>query len=232
MKRIEFLYPEFCYLYAEEYNMEYLGRCSSEIEILRTGHLETPKFVTEDVDMIYLGCTTEATQEYVIELLKPYTDKLKEHIEKGTVVFLTGNAIEIIGKSIKDEDRIIEALGIYDFTSERFMKRKRVNTQFVGRMGDDVIMGHMAKYSHMTGDITNPMIEITNGYGMNMESKIEGIHDHNLFATYSLGPFLILNPVFTKKILALLGLSDELLFEKEIMEAYEYRKTELMEKLK
>ena len=36
-----------------------------------------------------------------------------------------------------------------------------------------------------------------------------------------------MNPPFTKYILRLLGLKDDLIFEKEIMEAYQYRLEEL-----
>ena len=232
MKRIEFLYPEFCYLYAEDYNMEYLKRCSAEVEVIETNHNETPKFVTDDVDMIYLGATTEDTQEYIAELLIPYRDRIKELIDNGTVFLFTGNAIELLGKYIKDEDKEIKCLDIYDFYSLRKMKERRINTQFYGEYNGITVLAHMAKYSHMFGGIENPFINVTMGYGMNKESKIEGIHDKNLYATYSIGPFLILNPYITKEILRALGLDDALLFEKEIIEAYEYRKKELIEKLK
>ena len=62
---------------------------------------------------------------------------------------------------------------------------------------------------------------------MNSETKREGVRRKNFFGTYSLGPFLILNPLFTKKILRLIGLDDTLCFEKEIVEAYQYRLEEL-----
>ena len=62
---------------------------------------------------------------------------------------------------------------------------------------------------------------------MNPDTQKEGIHVNNFFATYSLGPFLILNPYFTKEILGRLGLDQKLCFEKEIIEAYDYRLAEL-----
>ena len=36
---------------------------------------------------------------------------------------------------------------------------------------------------------------------MNKETVNEGIRDHNFFATYLVGPFLVLNPLFTKYLL-------------------------------
>ena len=115
MKKVEFLYPELCNIYAESYNIEYLSRCCEELEIINTRHGEVPAFARGDVDMIYLGCLTERKQEKVIELLRPYTERIKELIDKGTIFLVTGNAIEIFGKSIEDAGRIIPALGIFDF---------------------------------------------------------------------------------------------------------------------
>ena len=63
MKKVELLFPELCNIYGESYNVEYLRRCSDEIEVINTNHMDTPAFVNEDVDMIYLGCTTERKQE-------------------------------------------------------------------------------------------------------------------------------------------------------------------------
>ena len=62
---------------------------------------------------------------------------------------------------------------------------------------------------------------------MNPETKAEGLRRNHFFGTYSLGPYLILNPPFTKYLLRLLGLDDALAFEEEAMEAYRYRWNEL-----
>ena len=82
MKRIEFLYPEYCFIFAENYNVDYLKRSSAEIEVIETNHKETPKFVTEDVDMVYLGCLTEKKQEEVAALLMPYKERIIPLIDK------------------------------------------------------------------------------------------------------------------------------------------------------
>jgi CobQ-like glutamine amidotransferase family enzyme len=62
---------------------------------------------------------------------------------------------------------------------------------------------------------------------MNPDSKIEGVHDNNLFATYHTGPILPLNPQFTDYLIKIadgnyVGVSLE--FEKQ---AYESRLKEL-----
>ena len=146
---------------------------------------------------------------------------------KNVIFLITGNAIELFGKEIRDEDRRIECLGLFDFYSVRYMKRERHNSQFIGHYGDLTMLGHRSQFSFAYGDFDNNFIDIERGIGMNPDTQKEGIHVNNFFATYSLGPFLILNPYFTKEILGRLGLDQKLCFEKEIIEAYDYRLAEL-----
>ena len=62
------------------------------------------------------------------------------------------------------------------------------------------------------------------GIGLNPESKLEGIKQHNFIGTYLIGPILILNPLFTQKIFKMLGEKDaHLAFEAEVMSAYNQR---------
>ena len=70
-------------------------------------------------------------------------------------------------------------------------------------------------------------VEIEKGIGMNPDTKREGIHVNNFYATYSLGPYMILNPHFAKELLGIMGLDTDLCFEKEIIDAYNYRLSEL-----
>lgn len=227
MKKVELLFPELCNIYGESYNIEYLRRCNSEIEVIYTNHKHTPAFVNEDVDMVYLGCTTERKQEQIIEILKPYRERIQELIDKGVVFLVTGNAVEIFGNYIKDGDKTIEGLKLFDFYSERYMKRERHNSQFIGKFKDMTVLGHRSQFSFAYGSFDESFISIEKGIGMNEGTKAEGICRNNFFGTYSLGPFFILNPLFAKYILKLMGLDDSLCFEKEIIEAYEYRLAEL-----
>ena len=228
MKKIELLFPELCNIYGESYNVEYLKRSNpEEIEVIDTNHKQQPAFVTEDVDMIYLGCTTERKQEQIIEILKPFKDRIKELIDKGTIFLVTGNAIEIFGNYIKDADRTIEALGLFDFYAERYMKRDRHNSQYIGTYNGLQMLGHRSQFSFAYGDFDQYFVEIEKGIGMNPETKREGIHVNNFYATYSLGPYLILNPHFAKELLGVMGVEPNLCFEDEIIEAYDYRLNEL-----
>ena len=189
--------------------------------------MDTPAFVNEDVDMIYLGCTTERKQEQIIGILSQYRDRIIELIDKGVIFLATGNAVEIFGNYIEDAGRKIDALGIFDFYSVRYMRRDRHNSQFIGTFDDITVLGHRSQFSFAYGDFDDNFIDIQKGIGMNPDTKKEGVRRNNFYGTYSLGPFLILNPLFAKKLMRIMGIDDTLCFEKEIVEAYEYRLTEL-----
>lgn len=237
MKKLELLFPELCNIYAESYNVTYLQKSCKELEVIETRHTDKPAFVSEDVDMIYLGCTSERKQEQIIEILRPYKNRIVELIDKGVVFLVTGNACEIFGKSIKDEDRIIDGLGIFDFNAVRDLNGERHNSQYVGTFTDDngesiLMLGHRSQFSFSYGDFEqNKFIDIEIGIGMNPETKAEGLYKNNFFATYSLGPYLIMNPLFAKYLLRKIGVDDSLAFEKEAVEAYEYRRDELRKNL-
>ena len=60
--KIEILFPEFCNLYGDMFNMKYLKKCLPEAEFIETALEEEPTFVKENVNLIYLGPMTEKTQ--------------------------------------------------------------------------------------------------------------------------------------------------------------------------
>ena len=269
MKNIELLFPDFCNIYGESYNVEYLRRSCKDINVIETGHKMEPAFVKDKVDMIYLGCTTEKKQEQIIDILRPYRNRIIELINDGTIFLVTGNSIEIFGNAILegrklsprsgiDGRRVIPALEIFDFYSVRYMDRERHNSQYVGtftpkELNENPItmLGHKSQFSfayrskdgsnydtdsgfeyeNNSGTDFDPFVDLEIGIGMNKGTKLEGIRKNNFFATYSLGPYFILNPLFAKYILRKMGLDDSLAFELEIMEAYEYRLHELRENL-
>ncbi len=232
MKTVESLFPELCGIFAESASCEYLQRCSPEVDLRLTNHKDVPLFVSGEVDMVYLGCSPERRQEQIIELLRPYTDRLRELIDRGVIFLVTGNAVEIFGREIRDGERSIPGLGLFDFYSVRYMDRDRHNSQFLAPFTAEdgrefTLLGHKSQFSFAYGDFASPLAELEYGVGMNPDTRAEGVRRNRFFGTYSLGPFLILNPPFTKYLLRLLGLEDALCFEKEAMEAYEYRCREL-----
>lgn len=224
MIKIEVLFSEVCNLYGDLFNIKYLQKSIKEVECVYTSLTDEPKFVTEDVDLIYMAPMTEKTQEIVIQKLKPYKDRIKELIEKNKVFLLTGNAFEVFGKYIENEDGTkIDGLDIIPTYAKRRMMN-RFNSLFLGKIEDIKIVGFKAQFSMSYGDNSNNYVfESIKGSGINKESKYEGYRVNNFIGTYLLGPILVLNPYFTKYILKLIGQEEKVAFEDVAIENYEKR---------
>ncbi len=235
MIKIEFLFPEIANLFGEPFNVKYLKNSLQDVEVIETSLTDTPKFITEDVDMIYLGSMSEKSQELVIEKLKNYKTELENYISKNKVALFTGNAMEILGNYIEEDNgNKIEALGLFDFYAKRDMKH-RFNTLFLGEFEDSEkikVLGFKSTFSFCYSEKQdNYLFKSIRGCGINKESELEGIRKNNCFGTYLIGPLLVLNPLFTKYIMKLLGEENpKLQFEEEAMECYNKRLEEFEKK--
>ena len=226
--KIEILFPEFCNLYGDMFNMKYLKKCLPDAEFIETALEEEPAFVKENVNLIYLGPMTEKTQEKVISKLLPYKERILELIEKNVVFLFTGNALEVLGKYIENEDGTkIDGIGIFDVYAKRDMFNRH-NSFLIGKHEDIEVIGFKSQFTMLYGDNSNmAFLEVEKGIGINKESKLEGIKKNNFIGTYLIGPLLILNPLFTKKILEMLGVENEVALKEDTMAAYEARLKEL-----
>jgi len=224
--KIEILYPEFCNLNGDMGNIEYLKKCLPDVQIVETEIDAKPEFISRnDISLVYMGTLSERGQEIAINQLKPYTQKIIEKIEKNQLFLLTGNSIEVFGKYIENEDGSkIEGLGIFDVYAKRNML-KRHNSFFLGEYEKMDIVGFKSQFTMLYGDNSqNYFLKTNMGIGINEETKLEGIHKNNFFATYVIGPFLVLNPLFTLNLLRLMGEKiPSLAYEKDILEAYHIR---------
>ncbi len=224
---VEVLYPEFGNLFGDMANIRYLQACAPDMEFVFTDCHCTPRFATEPVDMIYIGSMPEKKQELTIEKLRPYTQRLRELIEAGCVVLATGNAMELFGEYIADSGEQIPMLGLFPYHADRKIQEVRHNTMFLGDYDGMPIVGCRSQFSFCRGDFSNSFIQVRGGCGNSPEDPTEGYHYKNFFATYLLGPFLVLNPLFTKHLLRLMGHDDALAFEQEAMDAYQLRLSQL-----
>ena len=226
MIKIEYLFPEITNLYGDLFNMKYFEMCLKEntedYEIIYTSLTNKPKFLDEDINMIYMGSMSEKSQEIVIERLKPYKEELRKLIDTGVVFLLTGNALEVLGKYIENEDGSkIEGLDLIDTFAKRDMMH-RFNTLFLGTFLDEnnseiEVMGHKATFSLSYGNNEkNYLFKSVKGSGINKDSAFEGLRIKNFMGTYLIGPLLVINPEYTKYILRLLEIKNpKISFEKE-----------------
>lgn len=231
--KIEILFPEFCNLFGDTYNMIYLEKTLPDAEFIRTPIGGAVRFTEEPVDLVYMGPMTERMQERVIEKLRPLKAKIQAAIDRGTVFLFTGNALEVFGDYIENEDGSrIECLGLYRLFAKRDMMHRH-NSDFEGTFEGETVMGFKTQFTMAyTPDKSLGLFKKVKGVGLNRKAAWEGIRLHNFFGTYLVGPILVMNPPFTKYLLRLLGAGDvPLAFEKENMEAYAQRKKDFAEKV-
>ncbi len=223
--KIEVLYPELCNLYGDLANAKYLAR-SCGAELVNTALADQPRFLTEDVSMVYMGGTTERGQVIVRDAFAPYLEGLKERTEAGGLTLITGNAMEIFGEYIEDEDGSREAmLNLFPLYADRhFMNR--YNSLYLGRLeAEDIsIVGFKSQFGHSYGVNVEPLFQTVRGAGINPAEKAEGVRRNNLMATYLIGPLVLLNPPFAKYLLRLMGVEEPVLaFEEAAMDVYAHR---------
>ena len=225
--KVEILYREVCNLYADEFNARLLEQSLPDALFYSTELNDQPRFVSEDVDLIYMGSMPEKVQEYVIDRLMPYRDRILQLIQQGKVFLFTGNALEVFGSYIESEDGTrIKGLRIYEGYAARHMM-ERYNALFLGTIRDEAdreirIVGFKNQFSHTYMDNDHCFaFQCLRGCGINPDSMKEGIRLRNFFGTYLVGPLLVLNPLFTKYLLRLAGVQNpHIAFEEEALDAY------------
>ena len=223
--RIEILYPELCNLFGDAMNAEYLRRAVPEAEFIDTTLKTRPAFADGDVSLIYLGSMTEDGQNHATEALRPHKERIIELIDSGTIFLVTGNALELFGTRIENEDgSYIKTLELFDLYARREMMR-RYSSIYLGTFEDMEIVGFKSQFAHSyAGGAPLPLFRTKRGAGRKPGQKEEGVRINNFMATYVLGPLLLMNPPFVRYLLGLLGVEkDELPCEKAALDAYKAR---------
>ena len=240
--KIEVIFPEICNLYGDLANIRYLKECLPDAEIIETSLQDKPAFLDGDIDLVYMGTTTEKGQQLALDQLRFYGPRIKEKVHEGTRFLITGNAMELFGERI-EEDGVEEARGLGLFPGiARRSSINRFNSLFVGNFDAAAqepiaIVGFKSQFGHTfceTGDEGLDhlaLFEAVRGPGMNKNAKGEGIRINNFLATYVIGPLLILNPLFTKWFIKdFMGQPiEKLAFEEAAMDSYECRLKEYMD---
>lgn len=195
--RVEILFPELCALYGDNGNILLLEKTFGKENIIKTSILETPKFLNEQVDMIYIGAMSEKTQVKVLEILKPHKAYLKKRIDEGMKALFTGNAMDLLGKVIIEEDESeIEGLGFFDFKTI-IQRSPRLNAVLYGYYHDIPMTGHKTQFTQsFTENHDNYLFKVEKGMGINKNSMLEGFQYKGLVGTNITGPFLVMNPGF------------------------------------
>ena len=124
--RIAHLYYDLMNLYGENGNIMALVKGFEDqdmfCEVIRLSVGDKIDF--NKYDIYYIGCGSELNQRIVIEDIMKYKDNLKNAIDEGNHIILTGNSYELLGKYIEKVDgEKLETLGIFDFYSKEIDNR-------------------------------------------------------------------------------------------------------------
>ena len=173
------------------------------------------KDINEDInfslyDFIYMGSGTESKELIALNDIIKYKDEFNNLVNNNKVILFTGNASELLGKSIDDN----LALNVFDFKTQHTDKRY---TGDVIVCNDEIgeLVGFVNKSSIISGDKENKLFKyIFKDNNLNDE-EYEGYIKNNAFATELIGPILLKNPNFMKLIIKKLLPNNQTYIDKE-----------------
>lgn len=230
--KIEILYPELCCLYGDKGNTLFLQKCLPDADFIYTQLNDKPLFLSEEIDLCCMYSMSEASQERILERLLQWKEEIAAKFQNGKTLFLLlGNALELFGKHIQREDGSkVTGLGIYDTYTVRHAPN-RFNTLIQANFENMTLLGYTSRFSDtygITEDMCMCKVEI--GTGSAPGSKLEGIQQDRVIATYLLGPLLVSNPDFSKWLLTQLGIDDpQLPYADALYESYECKRKEFQQ---
>jgi CobQ-like glutamine amidotransferase family enzyme len=229
--KIELLFPEIANLHGDNANVTYLAQCRPDADIIRTQLTETPAFVADSVDLVFLGAMTEQAQLKVIERLRPHRDRIAALIEAGTQFLFTHNALEVLGSRIRNDELgyDVPGVGVFDLESTVTMSA-RYNGKVMGtvaELGEEhPVVGYKSQFSMVSADDSLPgFLTADRGIGRNATTAVEGVRVGGFLGTSLIGPLLVVNPYLTRSLLARLDPDTEpvLAHERFAFAAYEAR---------
>lgn len=234
---IEVLYPEVANLHGDLANVGYLQQSRPDAEIIRTSLSDPPAFVTRHVDLVTLGALPERGQRLAAERLAPHRDRIRARIEDGGAFLFTHNAFEVLGQRLRNDllGYDVPGVGVLDLESTALML-DRFNGKVLGRLAgesgtsrdaaDEPIVGYKSQFTMIeAADDLGAFLEVEQGIGRNERSSLEGVRVGNFFGTSLIGPLLIANPAFARRLLQLLDPDTEpvLAHERHAVAAYRAR---------
>lgn len=212
---IEMLFPEVANLHGDNVNIDYLHQCRPDARVIRTALNEEPSFLTQKVDLLYLGPSTEKAQLVIVDRLRPYAAQLRDRIESDAVTLFTHNAFEVLGQRIRNDGMgyDVAGVGLFDIESTLDMMG-RFNGKVIGVVpevgSEHPVVGYKSQFSMVTGGETLPgFLTADRGIGRNTRTSVEGVRVGNFFGTSLIGPLLVMNPYFLKALLAIMDPESE-----------------------
>ncbi len=200
------LYPELMNLYGEYGNINIL-KSRLEEQGFKVNIIE--KSLNDEIDFyepdfVYCGAGTERNKMIALEHLKKYQIGFSNFVQSGKPCLFTGNSLELLGKSIKRNDREDSALGIFGFEVKELEERITEDIILKSSLFKREVVGFINKQSKTINN-DDSLFDIIYESSPSESNGREGYIKNNLIATYTIGPLLVKNPdvldFFVRKII-------------------------------
>lgn len=196
--RIAHLYYDLLNLYGENGNIRYLVNklenmgVKTKVDKLSVG--DNINF--KNYDFFYIGSGCFESILIALDDIMKYKSNIKEAINDKKYFLITGTGLDLFGSKIVKDGKEYEALDILNYET---IKHSDIvgSCYFNCSLIKEKVIGFQNRDSIMKNIKEDNLFSIIEGFGYDVDSKIEGIKHNNFYGTYLIGPFLIRNPYFT-----------------------------------
>jgi len=203
--KILHFYPDLMSLYGSYANVAVLRRTLEQLGNTVSVQTVQPG-ETADVasaDFLFMGAGTERAQKFALSDFLRFGEAVKTAAEAGCPMLFAGTAMELLGKSITDDEgKSYDGIGLGGFTSvqgkKRFVEDVYGHTDLYG----EAVVGFANKSSIITGVETPLLTEVALGYGNEGEKTPEGFRYKNVLGSHLTGPLLVKNPRMLDAVIA------------------------------
>lgn len=197
--KILHLYYDLLNLYGEYGNINILiSRLEDQgVKVILDRKTVGDTFDFSEYNFIYVGSGIESNLLIALGDLKTHSEELKKYIELNKVALFTGNSIEMLGNEIKESEKQIEGLNVFEFIVSRLTDRKTADIIYTSKLFEKETVGFINKQANIEKN-NNHLFDVAFGIGENEENSHEGVFKNNLIATYVIGPILVRNPHILK----------------------------------
>lgn len=157
-------------------------------------------FDFNDYDFIYCGSGTEKNLMVALNDLLNRKESLIKAIDNDKVFLFTGNAMELLGKTIDGKEGLDIVPIETTFTDKRFTGDVIVKNETIGE-----VVGFINKCSLIKEDESIKLFNYVFKQSEINDNTYEGYHYKNVYGTHIIGPILVKNPSFMKTVIKLLG---------------------------
>lgn len=200
------LYPDLLNLYGDLGNIKAMVKHleASDIKCTVDNVVLGDRLDWKKYDIFFVGGGQDFEQGILSKELKETGNDfaVKEAIENGKTFLAICGGYQMLGRYYQTwEGKRLNYIGAIDFYTIGGKERQIGNYAFeVDKVGEIVGFENHSGRTFL-GAKVEPLGHVITGSGNNGEDKTEGVHYKNVFGTYSHGPVLPKNPLFTNLIL-------------------------------